>query len=97
MRCNMTESRCSSSCPAKRGRGTALRSSAVEGVSAVKQILFIARPLHHAAHGPPPPHWVRGRISNTVLATLCAPEVCKPLREAKRRSNPASVAEHLEG
>ena len=50
-----------SSCPAKRGRGTTLRSRVVEGASASK----LARP--HAPSTtlrvvPPPPHFVRGRI-----------------------------------
>jgi hypothetical protein len=48
------------SCPAKRGRGTTLRSSVVEGArprgspSRGEDPLCRA-PLHHASHGPPPP------------------------------------------
>ncbi len=43
-------------------------------------------PLHHASHGPPPPlrFTARGRISEIVLATRSAPEVCQQRRARKR-------------
>ena len=37
--------------------------------------------LHHASHGPPPPHFVRWRTTKSFSRRSCAPELCQPRRQ----------------
>ena len=60
--------------------------------------------LHHASHGPPPPHFVRWRTTKSFSRRSCAPELCQSppkgfasgkKREAERRkAHPTNSAQH---
>jgi hypothetical protein len=74
----------SSSCPAKRGRGTALRNSVVEGASAAPLAQSPHAPSTARVRGPPPPlrFTTRGRISERIPATQMRPSLASSLRGA---------------
>ncbi len=81
------------SCPAKRGRGTVLRSRTVEGASAAP--LALDAPSTAQTRGPPPPlrFTTRGRISERIPATRSAPGVCEKCTVGSLRH---SVTHHAE-
>ena len=81
------------SCPAKRGRGTVLRSRTVEGASAAP--LALDAPSTAQTRRPPPPlrFTTRGRISERIPATRSAPGFCEKCRVGSLRS---SVTHHAE-
>ena len=77
------------SCPAKRGRGTILRSRTVEGASAAP--LALDAPSTAQTRGPPPPlrFTTRGRISERIPATRSAPGVCEKCTVGSLPTGPA--------
>ena len=61
--------------------------------------------LHHASHGPPPPHFVRWRTTKSFSRRSCAPELCQPRRQnrfasgkkreaERRKAHPTNSAQH---